>query len=317
MHVSLVLLLDLEKLNIQKNPKKNDEIEKEIRKRTLLCSRSDFPESKEYNSEDENSKKERNRASQRCGCSFYIRASLNNTNGLWYIISMDLVHNHQMVNKNHRIFMSSERHIPDDIKQRIELLHRAGVDVPTIRAILKEEFGDHVTWMYDDIYNFIYHLEGSPEKKELDAEEFTKILEQFKYVNDEDLYKFFGEMDISNFLTQWDALKTLYPLAVAYLSRMEKMKEKWAACFNCDTFIADMTTTQHGESMNNMMKGYLDANTSLTAFILAFQSALDVQNEKTEFWIYQQNNFNITYKTTSLYKHQAASILTTYSLKKT
>ncbi|CAG8652752.1 36988_t:CDS:1, partial [Racocetra persica] len=45
---------------------------------------------------------------------------------------------------------------------------------------------------------------------------------------------------------------------------MEKTKEKWAACFNNDTFIADMTTTQRGESMNNMMKGYLDANTSLT-----------------------------------------------------
>ena len=58
---------------------------------------------------------------------------------------MDLTHNHQMVDESHRFFMSNERVISDNIKQQIELLHRAGVDVPTIRAILKEEFGNQVT----------------------------------------------------------------------------------------------------------------------------------------------------------------------------
>ena len=81
--------------------------------------------------------------------------------------------------------------------------------------------------------------------------------------------------------------------------------------------MADMTTIQRDESMNNMMKGYLDVSISLMKFITAFQSALNAQNEKTEFCIYQQNNFNILYKTTSPFEHQAASILTIYSLKKT
>ncbi|CAG8592951.1 13552_t:CDS:2, partial [Racocetra fulgida] len=248
--------------------------------------------------------------------------------------------------------MSNERNISDDVKQQIELLCRAGVDVPTIYAILKEEFGDHVTWMYDDIYNFIYHLERSGlEKRELDAEEFVKILEQIKYdnagffyytdINEDierleqaiwmfpeqcinysrfndiivydntyktnliltdddhamanayfkvlqplgtkhhlcqwhliknvmknlssklnmnwstfikDFYKCLGEIDVLNFLSQWNMLKISYPLAVTYLSYMEKTKEKWAACFNNDIFMADMTTTQRGESINNMMK---------------------------------------------------------------
>jgi len=132
-----------------------------------------------------------------------------------------------------------------------------------------------------------------------------------------DLYKCFGKLDISEFLSSWNALKISYPSAEAYLLRMERTKEKWAACFNHDTFMADMTTTQRGESMNNMMKGYLDASTSLMKFITAFQSALDAQNEKTEFRVYQQNNFNILYKTTSPFERQAASILTTYALKKT
>ena len=379
---------------------------------------------------------------------------------------MDLTHNHQMVDESHRFFMSNERSIPNDVKQRIELLRRAGVDVPTIRSILKEEFGDCVTWVYNDIYNFIYQLEGSgSEKKEFDAEEFIKILEQFKYDNSEffydtdinnntkrlerviwmfpeqrmnysrfndvvvfdntyktnrfqmpfgiftgvnnyghsvcfagalmidetednfiwvfskflemvnqhaplviltdddramanaytkilhplgtkhrlcqwhlmknvmknlssklstnwsifikEFYKCLGEMDISRFLSQWDLLKTSYPSASSYLLRMERTKEKWAACYNHNIFMADMTTTQREKSMNNMMKGYLDASTSLVSFITAFQSALDAQNEKTEFRVYQQNNFNILYKTSSPFERQSASILTTFSLKKT
>jgi hypothetical protein len=451
-----------------KKPEESSSInmERRIRKRTLLCSRAGHTELKECGSEDEISSKGRGKTSQRCDCPFYVRASLNSTNGLWYIINMNLIHNHHMVDENHQHFMSNERSIPDDVKQRIEILRRAGVDVTTIRSILKEEFGNCVTWVYNDIYNFIYKLEGSGiNKRELDAEEFVKLLEQFKNDNKEflyftdinkdtnrlerviwmfpeqrmnysrfhdivvfdntyktnrfkmpfgiftgvnnyghsvcfagalmvdetednflwvfskflemvnqhaplviltdddramanayvkilkpmgtkhrlcqwhlmknvmknlcsklgsnwsafikDLYKCLEEMDIQNFLLQWDALKASYPSATTYLLRMEKTKEKWAGCYNHDTFMADMISTQRGESMNNMMKGYLDASTSLVKFINAFQSALEAQNENTEFRIYKQNNFNILYKTTSPLERQAASILTTFSLKKT
>ncbi|UZO20007.1 uncharacterized protein OCT59_011269 [Rhizophagus irregularis] len=64
------------------------------------------------------------------------------------------------------------------------------------------------------------------------------------------------------------------------------------------------------------MKGYLDASTSLMTFITAFQSALDMQIKKTEFYVYQQDNFNILYLTTSLFKCQTVLILTTYLLKR-
>ncbi|CAG8751066.1 8392_t:CDS:1, partial [Funneliformis caledonium] len=53
---------------------------------------------------------------------------------------MNLIHNYQMVNENHRFFMSNEWSIPDNVKQRIELLHHASIDVSTTCAILKEEF---------------------------------------------------------------------------------------------------------------------------------------------------------------------------------
>jgi len=78
-----------------------------------------------------------------------------------------------------------------------------------------------------------------------------------------------------------------------------------------------MISTQRGESMNNLIKGYLDANTSLSEFILAFASALETRKESSEFLEYKQNNFNILYKTASLFEQQVASLLTNYLFKKT
>ncbi len=90
-----------------------------------------------------------------------------------------------MVDKNHRFFIFIERIISDNVKYRIDLLHQVDVDVLTICAILKEEFDDQVTWVYNDIYNFIYQLEGGLKKRELNSEELLKILEQFKNDNTE------------------------------------------------------------------------------------------------------------------------------------
>jgi len=91
---------------------------------------------------------------------------------------MNFIHNHHIVDKNYQHFMSNERSISDNVKQRIEILRHAGVDVIIIHSILKEEFGNCVTWVYSDLYNFIYKLKGSGiDKRELDAEEFVKILE--------------------------------------------------------------------------------------------------------------------------------------------
>ena len=52
----------------------------EIRKRTIFCSREGAPEKTSNNI--------RNRPSQRCNCQFYVRASLNSDNGVWYMIAL-------------------------------------------------------------------------------------------------------------------------------------------------------------------------------------------------------------------------------------
>ncbi|PKY61485.1 hypothetical protein RhiirA4_486536 [Rhizophagus irregularis] len=182
-NLSFVIRLGkVEYVNTTKN-KEQENITKQLRKRTLLCSRAGYSEPKESILNNENSNiKERNQKSQRCNCSFYIRASLDSSNGLWYIINMNLTHNHQMVDEYHQFFMSNERSIPDDVKQRIALLRHAGVDVPTIRAILKE--------------SLVIVLHG-----------VYKVLEQFKYDNDE----FFYYIDVNNNTQRLERVIWMFP----------------------------------------------------------------------------------------------------------
>ena len=152
-----------------------------IRKKTIVCNREGS------SNKNLNSSNKRNRASQRYNCQFAVRASLNSSNGLWYIIFIRLEHNHTMILESSRRFMSEERKIPIEVQERILLFRHAGCDIPTIRAILKEEFSDMVTWLYDDLYNFIYQREGA--RREFDSNDFVKVLEQLKSQNNEFQYE--------------------------------------------------------------------------------------------------------------------------------
>jgi hypothetical protein len=144
-----------------------------IRKRIILCSRSGVAIQKE---EKINL---RDRHSQRCACPFLIRASMNPQTGLWHILTMKLDHNHEMIIPQHKKFLNSERMIPQDIKDRITIYHQAGCNVPTIRSILKQEYQGSETWIYDNIYNYIYHLENKSQHF-FEANEFVNTLKQLK-----------------------------------------------------------------------------------------------------------------------------------------
>src|SRR3954451_1477500 len=204
-------------VRLGKAEKKKDQT---VRKRTIVCSRAGIPNKKDL----ESSKQVRNRASQRYNCNFHVRASLNSNNGLWYIIDINLKHNHSMVDQNHRHFMLTERFIPDDVKQRILLLQKAGVNVPIIRDILKEEFGERVTWFYNDLYNFIYNLEGS-QKKEFDAENLLNLLNQIQEENNEFIY----HTHINKDTQRLERVIWMYPEQKVYYSRF------------CDVLIFDNT----------------------------------------------------------------------------
>ena len=370
-----------------------------ICKRTILCSKEGSP--------IKTSNTIRNRPSKHCNCQFVVRASLNTKNGLWYIILINLEHNHPMISLEFQHFMTNERIIPPEVQDKIMLLRRAGCNIPTIRAILKEEFDGIVTWMYNDLYNFVYQQEGTIEKRKFDADDFVKELKSIKSENEEFLfeikldsntnelqhaiwmypeqqmsychfydvvvfdntyktnrfnmpfgiftgvnnygqsvcfasaimhnestesfnwvfnnflkmvnghapkafltdedsailksvdqifqplgtkhalclwhllknvvknlngtlgsqwsnfiksfYKCLDEYEEEAFIEKWDQLKRDYSNASKYLTQMNKNLKQWASCYNQQIFITDMTTIQRGESMNNLIKEYIDA----------------------------------------------------------
>ena len=130
-------------------------------------------------------------------------------------------------------------------------------------------------------------------------------------------YECTKEYEVDNFITKWQQLQIDFPDCKVHLKRMDKVKEKWAPCFNRDTFLADMTSTQHGESMNNLMKNYMNATNSLLDFLKAFESALEQRDIDLQLSKYRQNQFNVILKTMSPFEYQAAEILTSYALKLT
>jgi len=68
----------------------------QIRKRTVVCNRESSP------SKSLNGLSIRNRASQHYNCQFAVCASLNSSNGLWYIIFLHSEHNHTMIIESSR-----------------------------------------------------------------------------------------------------------------------------------------------------------------------------------------------------------------------
>jgi hypothetical protein len=130
-------------------------------------------------------------------------------------------------------------------------------------------------------------------------------------------YQCLDEYDEDKFLEKWNQLKVNYPLADKYLRKMDKNLTRWAPCYNRHLFMADMSTTQRGESMNSLMKGYMDATTSLTNFLKAFESALEQRKEDIEFAKFCEDNKTVSLITASPYENQASELLTKYAFIKT
>ena len=116
-------------------------------------------------------------------------------------------------------------------------------------------------------------------------------------------------------MIKWQQLKIKFPDSKAHLDRMDKVKEKWAPCYNRDTFLADMTSTQCGESMNNLMKCYMNSTNSLLDFLKAFEFAMEQCDVDLQLIKYRQDQFNVILKTMSPLEYQAAELLTNYALK--
>ncbi|CAG8609227.1 2600_t:CDS:2, partial [Funneliformis caledonium] len=364
----------------------------QIRKRTIVCNRKGFPD------KNLNGLNKRNRISQRCNCEFRVRASLNSSNRLWYLISVQLEHNHSMVSGIFRKFMSEERTIPIEVQERILLLRRSGCN-GIKREFDSNDFVKKLEHLKSQDNEFCYEVLIDPETNEfrqaiwMFPEQrinycrfydvvifdntyktnrfgmpfgiFTEVnnygqifltdedqaiikavdlifqlhgikyalclwhlmknvvknlngILEFKWV---EFIKFFyqciNNYDENDFLEKWEQLKTNYPSTIKYLRKMDKNLTRWTPCYNKQIFMADMSTTQRGESMNSLMKGYMDATTSLMNFLKAFESALEQRKEDADLAKFCGDNKVISLLTASPYEKQALELLTKYALMKT
>jgi hypothetical protein len=431
-----------------------------LRKRDLVCSRARTTALHKSKSKPT----VRNKPFHSTGCQFLVRASYKDDIRKWQIISAKLNHNHNFVSSEQQQFMNSERRLPEEVKSEVLSLHRAGISPSQIRTVLKVKFGANSSWLYDDIYNFLYKHAGSSDRKELDAQIFIETLKElqgdhpnlsFKYklhpltqqlqrviwmfpeqkvaysrfsdvvvfdntystnrfkmpfgvftgvnnhgqsvcfagslvdsettesfvwlfnsflqlvsdnspgviLTDDDkaigsaIDQTFGkydtthrlchwhllrnvmknllhelgpswssflegfheclrEMDKDEFHKTWGALKQEYPAAQKYLLKLERKVMRWAPCYSCDVFMADMSTSQRGESINNMLKFYMDATTSLSTFLEAFASALEARAESEEFVKYREESFTLRFRTESPLEQQAYTLFTWYAFQK-
>ncbi|KAL8171327.1 hypothetical protein V2J09_023131 [Rumex salicifolius] len=77
------------------------------------------------------------------------------------------------------------------------------------------------------------------------------------------------------FLNAWTEMLGKYELQNnAWLKRMFDIKEKWALVYGRDRFIADITTTQRGETMDELIEHYVSYEHDLRIFFENFQLLL-------------------------------------------
>ncbi|XP_073121032.1 protein FAR1-RELATED SEQUENCE 5-like [Henckelia pumila] len=79
-----------------------------------------------------------------------------------------------------------------------------------------------------------------------------------------------------DFLTAWQELLNKYDLqGNQWMDRMFKIKEKWSLVYGRQIFCADMTTTQRSESMNSVLKKYVNHKHDLLEFFKRFRRLIN------------------------------------------
>ncbi|CAG8480989.1 5721_t:CDS:2, partial [Ambispora gerdemannii] len=125
-------------------------------------------------------------------------------------------------------------------------------------------------------------------------------------------------IDRNEFEEQWNRIveNDDYAKARSYLNILSQWRERWAPAYLKDYFFADMSSTQRGESMNKLLKGFLDSKIRLTEFLAAFERALDRCEEAEHIATYKKLVYPIRLTSQNSIENQAINYLTRYAWKK-
>jgi zinc finger SWIM domain-containing protein 3 len=82
--------------------------------------------------------------------------------------------------------------------------------------------------------------------------------------------------DEEDFLKSWDDMLKKYDLLEnKWLSDLFKIRQKWALVYGHQVFCADMKSTQRSESINGVLKRYLDPRKRLLDFFNHWERLLE------------------------------------------
>ncbi|CAG8686674.1 4561_t:CDS:2, partial [Dentiscutata heterogama] len=97
-------------------------------------------------------------------------------------------------------------------------------------------------------------------------------------------------IDQNEFEDLWNCImeNDNYAEAKLYLEVLSRWHEQWAPAYLKKYFFADMSSTQRGESMNSLLKGFVDCKTRLTEFLAAFERALYFREEVEHISAYKE-----------------------------
>ena len=104
-----------------------------------------------------------------------------------------------------------------------------------------------------------------------------------------------------------------YAEARLYLEVLNQWCECWASAYLEDYFFTDISSMQRGESINKLLKGFLDSKTMLTDFLVAFERALDSREEAEHISAYKELVYLFCLTSENPIEKQAADCLTRYA----
>ncbi|KAL6289829.1 hypothetical protein ACE6H2_007339 [Prunus campanulata] len=108
------------------------------------------------------------------------------------------------------------------------------------------------------------------------AKHLSGVFEKFKDFSKDFSSCIYDYEDEDDFLNAWNSMLEKYTLVGNdWLSRMFKIREKWALVYGRQTFCADITTTQRSESMNSCIKKYVSYKYDLLRFFQHFQRLVE------------------------------------------
>ncbi|CAG8689726.1 21409_t:CDS:2, partial [Cetraspora pellucida] len=116
-------------------------------------------------------------------------------------------------------------------------------------------------------------------------------------------------IDKTEFKKQWKCIieNENYAEAQSYLGVLSRWRERWASAYLKDYFFADMLSTQRGESMNSLLKSFVDCKTRLTEFLAAFEHALYFCEEAEHISAYKELVYPIPSDFPNPIENQAAN----------